>query len=57
MNGRGQEISMANLVKETISYQAHYGLKGGSKRGRGGGGECHGGASPGEGRRWGGEWW
>lgn len=24
MNGRGQEISMANPVNETISYQTHY---------------------------------
>lgn len=24
MNGRGQEISVANPVKETISYQTHY---------------------------------
>lgn len=24
MNGRGREISVANPVNETISYQAHY---------------------------------
>lgn len=24
MNGRGQEISVANPVNETISYQTHY---------------------------------
>lgn len=35
MNGRGQEISVANPVKETISYQTHYVFE---RRKQGGGG-------------------
>ena len=51
MNGRGREISVANPVNKTISYQTHYAFpKEGARRGRGGRGSVWG-LSPGEGRR------
>lgn len=44
MNGRGQEISMANLVNKTISYQTHYAFERRGQEGeKGVGGECDGG--------------
>ena len=37
MNGRGREISVANPVNKTISYQTHYAFrKEGARRGMGG---------------------
>lgn len=41
MNRRGLEISMANPVNETISYQTHY-VAASRGEGRAGGGRCQG---------------
>lgn len=59
MNGRGQEISVANPVNETISYQTHYVCERREQEGEEEVGPRGGrwGASPGEGGREAGEVW
>lgn len=57
MNGRGQEISVANPVNETISYQTHYVCERREQEGGGGGWGGRWGAGHRGGRREAGEMW